>query len=36
MAFKPGDGMTAKQVIKSKWMKKWALPDSRLKRAKGT
>jgi serine/threonine-protein kinase SRPK3 len=36
MAFKPGDRMTAEQIIKSEWMEKWALPElSRLKEAKG-
>jgi hypothetical protein len=24
---KPGGRMTGKQVVKSKWMKKWALPE---------
>jgi serine/threonine-protein kinase SRPK3 len=36
LAFKPGDRVTAKQIVKSKWMKEWALPElSRLKQAKG-
>ena len=36
LTFKPGDRVTAKQIVKSKWMKEWALPElSRLKQAKG-
>jgi serine/threonine-protein kinase SRPK3 len=34
MTFKPGDRMTVKQIVESKWMKEWALPElSRLKKA---
>jgi len=34
MAFKPGDRMTAKQIIESEWMETWTLPElPRLKEA---
>jgi serine/threonine-protein kinase SRPK3 len=37
MAFKPGDRMTANQIIESKWMKEWALPElSRLRKGRRT
>jgi serine/threonine-protein kinase SRPK3 len=36
LEFKPGGRMTAKQIVESKWMKKWALPElARLKSAEG-
>jgi serine/threonine-protein kinase SRPK3 len=27
MAFRPGERPTAKEILKSEWMRKWALPD---------
>ena len=36
LTFKPGDRMTAEQIVESKLMKEWALPElSRLKQAVG-
>ena len=36
VVFEPGDWMTAQQVVESRWMKEWGLPQlSRLKEAEG-